>query len=81
MFGDPAQVETGLWVCMSIWTQEQGIPEAKLYEAIRTIRNQVPELRDKAGLSFFNLCANRLDYQPVIINMHNAFALLLRPVT
>lgn len=82
MFGDPAQVETGLWVCMSIWAQEQCIPEGKLYEAIKTVREQVPELHDKAGLSFHNLCSSRLDYTPVVVNMRNAFALLMRlPVT
>lgn len=81
MFGDPAQVETGLWVCMSIWVQDQGIPEEKLWKAIQAQRRQTPELRDKAGLSFHNLCRNRLDYEPVIVNMHNVFATLMRPVS
>lgn len=80
MFGDSAQVETALWVCMSIWAAEHPLSEDALSEAMRTIRGRVPALRDRAGLSFHDLGTSRLDYTPVIRYMREVFALLQEQV-
>jgi len=77
MFGAPAEVETALWVCMSIWAKEnlKTKDTNPVHTAVGIVRKTIPVLKDRAGLSFRDLCKER-EYGPVIENMKRAFALL-----
>jgi hypothetical protein len=76
-WGRPNQVETALWTCMVMWSEEN-LPSGKnhTHNAVSMIRKLIPALHDKAGLMFADLCASDLNYDPVVRHMTSAFELL-----
>ena len=74
MYGPPDQVEACLWSAMFIWRMEHlGGDKNLVHAAVMAERKNVPELTDRAGLSFHHLCKNKLDYSPIIGPMTAAF--------
>jgi hypothetical protein len=79
MFGPPIQVEAHLWAAMFIWSFEN-LPrddeKNHVHRAVMEQRKKVPGLTDRAGLSFHDLCENKLHYTPIIGPMMAAFRAL-----
>lgn len=77
MMGTPSEVEGCLWTCMAIWSLERLSPQKNyVHEAVSSVRQQIPDLHDQAGMRFCDLGKDPFDYEPVVRNMRTAFDLL-----